>query len=202
MRYVGLPIFTKLAFPNIIKSFPDKKGKLFLTFDDGPDPATTPVILEILNAYRAKATFFCLGEKAELNNSVFQLIRNQGHSIGNHGYSHINGFKCSFDSFKNNVEKGNQVIKSSLFRPPYGKMKLSQYHWLQQNYKIVFWNVLTYDFDPYFSVDDILKVLFRKVTDGSIIVFHDSAGSLEKIEKVLPKFFEHFNGIDCCYIDS
>jgi peptidoglycan-N-acetylglucosamine deacetylase len=201
MRYVSLPVFTKLVFPNIIKSFPDKKGKLFLTFDDGPDPETTPAILELLKTYHARATFFCLGEKVLKFPSIFQSIIDSGHSVGNHGYSHISGYKCSLETFKNNVEKGNKLINSSLFRPPYGKIKFVQYLWLKQHYKIVLWDVLTYDFDPDFSAEDILNVLFHRVTEGSIIVFHDSAGSREKIENVLPKFFELFKGIECSSID-
>jgi peptidoglycan-N-acetylglucosamine deacetylase len=200
MRYVGLPIFTKLVYPQIIKSFPDQKGKLFLTFDDGHTPDATPSVLDILNQNNIKATFFCLGEKVLKHPSIYQSIINAGHSVGNHGYSHINGFKCSFDDFKNNVEKGNQVINSNLFRPPYGKMKYNQYHWLKQHYKIVLWDVLTYDFDPDFSVNDILKVLFCKVTDGSIIVFHDTLKTKAKIYEILPKLIEHFKGMECSSI--
>jgi peptidoglycan-N-acetylglucosamine deacetylase len=150
---------------------------LYLTFDDGPDTDSTPAILKILAMYNIKATFFCSGEAAEKNPELISKILSEGHIIGNHGYSHLNGWKTSIDTYIKDVEKAFPVTSTGLFRPPYGKLTLRQYNKLKRRFRIVFWDIMPYDFDRSFGGENCLKVLKRKIRPGSVNVLHDTKGS-------------------------
>lgn len=199
MRFINFPFLSRIIFPKIIKSFPNDKGKLFFTFDDGPDPKVTPLILDILRKYQVKASFFCLGENIEKYPKLFQKIKDDGHTVGNHGYKHLNGWKCSLNEFKENVEKGFQYSQSDLFRPPYGKLNIDQYFWIKRRYKIIAWDVMTYDFDPLLTEEDCYKIAVKHVKHGSIIVFHDNISAGEKNLLLLPKLIEHFLAKGCLF---
>ncbi|MBI4930841.1 MAG: polysaccharide deacetylase family protein [Bacteroidetes bacterium] len=187
------------------------RGSIFLTFDDGPIPEVTPQVLAILKEHHAKATFFCIGANIEKHPEVFRQIISEGHSIGNHTYNHLNGWKTKTKEYLENIEKCNvQIgryadvqmktnphISSSahshiLFRPPYGRMKLSQYSLLSTQYSVVMWDVLSGDFDEKTSKEKCLKNVLSNTREGSIIVFHDSVKAKEKLFYVLPKVLEHF----------
>jgi len=171
-----------------------------MTFDDGPHPEVTPVILKILTKYKAKATFFCLGENVKLYPEVLENIQKEGHSIGIHGYSHINGLKCSVNRYLENIDLATQFINSNLFRPPYGKMRMKQYRWIKECFKIVLWDVMSYDFDPNIPVEKIVEKVCSKIKDGSIIVFHDSLKAKEKVLSTLPLVLERLKEYECCPI--
>lgn len=190
MRFFNYPILGKWLYSKAITSFPEAKGKVFLTFDDGPHPDVTPEILKILDKYNAKATFFCLGEYVKLYPLVYKSIIKKGHSVGIHGYTHLNGLSCSLQGYLDNIDKASQLIKSNLFRPPYGKMKMKQYKWVAECFKIILWDVMSYDFDPSFTVENIVKTVCNNAKDGSIIVFHDSLKAKNKVVEALPIILE------------
>lgn len=150
---------------------------LFLTFDDGPDPESTPVILDILDKMHVKAVFFCNGNVAEMYPELIEKIRQRGHMTGNHGYYHLNGWKTAYKDYLHNTEKADATTSDKLFRPPYGKITYRQYRDLKKRYKIIFWDLMAYDFDGSFGPDRSAEVLKKKIRPGSIIVLHDSPRS-------------------------
>lgn len=148
-----------------------------LTFDDGPDPSSTPVILSLLETYDIKAMFFCCGANAERYPELIQSIISGGHITGNHSYSHPDGWKTTVRKYIYDIEKSSQFVPGRFFRPPYGRLKFCQYLKLKKHFKIVFWDLLPYDFDKSFPWEDSLKVLLRRIRPGSVIALHDSPGS-------------------------
>ncbi|HAM09474.1 MAG: hypothetical protein A2X04_10780 [Bacteroidetes bacterium GWF2_41_9] len=144
-----------------------------LTFDDGPDPSSTPVLLEILDRYKIKALFFCIGSRAEKYPDLVKRIIEEGHIMGNHTYSHLNGWSTSVKSYTRDVEKASALTSGKWFRPPFGRLRLLQYYRLKQKYKILFWDVMPYDFDDSFPPEDSLRILLKKIRPGSVIVLHD-----------------------------
>jgi peptidoglycan/xylan/chitin deacetylase (PgdA/CDA1 family) len=170
------------------------QAALYLSFDDGPNSEITPWVLETLKKHNAKATFFCIGKKAEENAAILNRILADGHSIGNHSYSHPNGWKTGFKEFIKDVESCSKSINSKLFRPPYGRIGLRQMAALQKkNYRIVLWDVLSGDFDPKLSKEQCLKNVLQNSRNGSIIVFHDTEKAFEKLSYVLPLVLEHYH---------
>jgi peptidoglycan/xylan/chitin deacetylase (PgdA/CDA1 family) len=163
---------------------------LYLSFDDGPHPDTSPPILEILDRYGIKATFFCVGENVEKHPDVFKMIRDKGHGIGNHSYNHLKGWKSDWKEYIENVEKCNSLVNSTLFRPPYGKMTRSQRKQLKDKYNIIMWTVLSRDYDAKVSRERCLKKTWKHTKPGAIIVFHDHLKSISKVNYVLPKYIE------------
>ncbi|MCX7986033.1 MAG: polysaccharide deacetylase family protein [Bacteroidales bacterium] len=176
----------KLVYPGAIRRIENQKNTIFFTFDDGPDPQVTPQVLYLLNRFGAKATFFCLGQNVEKYPTLFNEIKAQGHSIGNHGYAHIDGFKCTNDEFLKNAEKGYFLTHSRLFRPPYGRMKPIQYQWVKRRYKIVLWDTMSEDYDEKKSATEIINHVTSSITHGSIVVFHDTLQAQKNLFEVLP----------------
>ena len=154
---------------------------LCLTFDDGPDRYTTLPILEILEGFGIKAIFFCSGTLAEANPDIINRIRSEGHIIGNHGYEHLSGFKTPSDLYTDNVQAASGLTSSKIFRPPYGQITPTQYHILSRSYRIVFWDVMVYDFDPDFHYTRSLKILKTCIRAGSIVVLHDKPRSTARL---------------------
>lgn len=152
----------------------------------------TDRILEILDRYSARATFFCTGRNVERYPELFERIRSQGHGIGNHGYDHRSGKHCSDANYLADVERASRSIPSSLFRPPYGRMRRKQARLLAQRYRIVMWEVLSGDFDRGLSGMDCVEPLLRYSRPGSILLFHDSEKAKERVLEALPKVLEHF----------
>jgi len=196
MRLVKIPRFYKFLYPKIKKSFPDAKGKLFLTFDDGPDPEVTPLILKILKDYQVKATFFCIGKNVEKFPEPFQQIINEKHTLGNHTFDHLNGFKTKSNFYINNIDKAQKIIDSKLFRPPYGKMKFNQYRSIIKKFQIILWDVLSYDFDQSINAGECAEIVLKHAKDGSIIVFHDSKKAKERVIKALPIILGYYKKHD------
>ncbi len=176
---------------------------LFLTFDDGPIPEVTPQILSILKKYNAKATFFCIGENVKKHPEIFRQILEHGHSVGNHTYNHLNGWKTSNDDYFENILKCDEALKfefrisksafSNLFRPPYGRIKLSQVRKIKKKFRVIMWDVLSEDYNKEISGEKCFQNVVSSASNGSIIVFHDSEKARERVLYALPKVMEHFS---------
>lgn len=204
MYLVKTPQFVQKLFPNFVWKIPTTEKQLYLTFDDGPTSDLTPWILEQLEAYNAKATFFCVGEQIEQHPDNFKLITEAGHSIGNHTYSHPNGWGAENIGYFHNVRRCAELVKSDLFRPPYGRLMPKQVQFLERHYQIIMWDVMAGDFDDKLSKEDCLKNVLKNAKKGSIVVLHDNEKSKEQIQYVLPRILEHYanKGFEFCDIAS
>lgn len=183
----------KLIFKNQIWKIPAQNKTLYLTFDDGPIPEVTPWVLEVLKHYNVKATFFCIGDNVRKYPEILEHVISQGHSIGNHTFNHLKGWKHSKKEYTNNVLACSNVLptNTSLFRPPYGKITPTQSKYLRRlGYKIIMWDVLSMDYDTTTTKTVCLANVIDNVEDGSIIVFHDSIKAFKNLKYVLPKSLE------------
>lgn len=178
------PGFLSKFFPSILWNS-DSDERLRLSFDDGPNPDSTPQILAALDKKNIKASFFCLGEQVKKYPQIFDSISQKGHLIGSHGFKHLSGWKTSSKEYLRNVELGREYIESEYYRPPYGRMTISQFQKLNKDYKIVMWDVMPGDFDPSVNKATVLHNIKKKAKSNSIIVLHDSPSSLEKVTYVL-----------------
>lgn len=183
-----------LSGPGLTWQMQDEDKSLYLTFDDGPSPETTPLILEILDSFNAKATFFCVGENVEKHPGSFRMYIEAGHEVGNHSYNHPKGWETDTDSYLANVQRCSEVVKSTLFRPPYGKMTRSQQKALRENYDIIMWTVLSRDYDSGVDAQTCLEKTWNYTRPGAIILFHDSTKTIEKLKYVLPRYLELAKG--------
>lgn len=176
---------------SLIWKLPNTENRLFLTFDDGPIPQLTAEILKILSNFEVKASFFCVGENIQNHPHLYDRIIADGHDVGNHSYNHLSGWKTPAPNYVQNVKKANELISSTLFRPPYGQIRYDQIKLLKTHYQIIMWSILSGDFDPKLSPEECLfNVLQSK--SGDIVVFHDNIKSTEKVLFALPRFLEHF----------
>ena len=160
---------------------------VYLTFDDGPIPESTPFILQTLREFGIKATFFMVGDNVRKYPELYEQIVKEGHQVGNHTHNHISGFRNSLHDYCYNVEKANAYIHSTLMRPPHGWMRMVQYAWLCRKYKIVMWDLVTRDYSKLMTAEDIFNNVKRYARNGSIITFHDSLKSIEKLHYALPE---------------
>lgn len=189
------PQFIKGIFHNYIWDMPllDKKT-IYLTFDDGPNPDITPWVLQTLKQYQAKATFFCIGDNAKKYPDVLQQTISDGHSIGNHTFNHLKGWKTDTQTYIENVEMANVILNTKLFRPPYGRITNKQAKILQkQGYTIVMWSIISFDWEADLKEEDCLNNVINHAKDGSIIVFHDSYKAAKNMQYALPKVLDFFS---------
>lgn len=193
-NWVKTNTWIKKIFNNLVWDIPNSDKRIYLTFDDGPIPNVTEWVLEILKSEDIKATFFCIGDNIQKHSEVYKRILAEGHQTGNHTFNHLNGWNtetnhyienfklCETEHLKLNTEH------SFLFRPPYGKIKPSQSKTIRQfGYKIIMWDVLSYDFDSTVSEEKCLENVISNTEQGSIIVFHDSVKAEKKLKYALPK---------------
>ena len=169
---------------------------LYLSFDDGPHPSITPFVLDELKKYNARATFFCIGKNVASHPDVYRRILNEGHAVGNHTNDHLNGWKTSDDIYMENIKQAGRIIDSTLFRPPYGRMKKTQAGKLlavRSNVRIIMWDVLSGDFDTGISKEKCLRNVLRNSSAGAIIVFHDSEKAEERMRFALPQVLKYFS---------
>ena len=189
------PRWFRALFPaSVIWRFPRKEKTVYLTFDDGPIPEVTPFVLDLLEEYGIKATFFCVGENVRKYPEVFEQIKEAGHSVGNHTFNHLKGFKCTTVDYAKNVIKADKYIKSPLFRPPHGQIRFFQLLRLMRKYKIVMWDVITRDYESQLSGESVLNIVKEYTRNGSIIVFHDSLKAEKNMKYALPKAIEFLMG--------
>src|SRR5690625_1095204 len=184
------PFWLRLFSKKCIWKLNPAAKTVYITFDDGPNPQSTPFILEQLEKYNAKATFFCIGKNVVENPDLFQAIFDKGHTIGNHSHNHLNGWKTKTSAYVANVMEAKKYIPSLFFRPPYGKIKPTQIRALTKkmpDIKIIMWDILSGDFDPKRQPQDCLQQVLFKFRSGSIIVFHDSNKAWERMSYVLPR---------------
>lgn len=174
---------------------------LYISFDDGPVPEITDFVLETLEKYQAKATFFCVGENVQKYPHVYHSILKHNHHVGNHTYNHLNGWKTDNPVYFENIalceatmklQSGVALPRRKLFRPPYGKIKRSQIKHIRQNYLVVMWDILSGDFDPNFDAEKCLKKSIAHTQSGTIIIFHDSYKAEKNLKYVLPRYLDHF----------
>jgi len=195
MYLIKTPQFIQNMFPHFTWRIPTNEKQIFLTFDDGPIPEVTPWVLEQLEKYNAKASFFCVGDNIRKYPEIFQQVKNAGHTIGNHTMNHLNGWATENLTYFHNIRQGASQAKTSLFRPPYGRVTPKQTQFLLRHYRIVMWDVLSGDFDTNISPDQVLKNVVQHAVPGSIVVFHDSIKSQERLEYALPKVLAHFSAL-------
>jgi len=189
-------IFQHISQKDIIWKINTSNKEIFLTFDDGPVERVTDFVLEELSKYNAKATFFCVGDNVRKHTNIYQKIIEQNHSVGNHTFHHLNGWNYSLHSYIANVKMSDVLLKTKLFRPPYGKITPLQRKELQKDYYVILWSVIPGDFDKKISKEKCLeRAIDNSDNPGSIIVFHDSYKAEEKIRFVLPNFLKHFNDL-------
>lgn len=189
------PFWLKALYPDFVWKMPDREKSLYLTFDDGPIPEVTEKVLDTLHQYRAKATFFCIGDNVRKYPEVFQKVKEQQHSIGNHTFNHLNGWNTPLSEYQENIEKCHHQlgIETTLFRPPYGRIKKKQARQvLNSRLKIVMWDVLSGDFSKDLSPETCLKKTIQYSRPGSILLFHDSLKAEKNMTYALPRVLDHF----------
>jgi len=191
---VKTPVLLKAAYANCVWHIKEHANSVYLTFDDGPHPLITPFVLDELQKYQAKATFFCIGKNVALYPDVFKRIIDEGHSVGNHTQNHLNGWKTENIDYYKNIKAASKYINTRLFRPPYGRITYAQaigVNRLFPDAKIIMWDVLSGDFDTKLSPEDCLQNVIKSTTAGSIIVFHDSEKAWDRLQFTLPLFLKH-----------
>ena len=187
------PKIIQKFFPNYFWRFYSSAKDIYLTFDDGPTPEITTFVLDELQKYKAKATFFCIGKNVKKYPAILERIKKEGHSIGNHTFNHLNGFKTNNTDYIENIQQAAKLIESNLFRPPYGRLKTSQARSIiRAGYKVVMWDVLSADFDTTITPEKCLKNVLSKTSSGSIVVMHDSIKAKDKIFYALPKILNYY----------
>ena len=190
-----------VQFPDVLRPFMGKllwrksssEKVIYLTFDDGPVPEVTPLVLDLLDEYNLKATFFCVGENVEKYPGIYNEVLRRGHKTGNHTFNHLKGVSVSTEEYIANVEKAAKSIESKLFRPPYGRLKSKQRKALKAGYEIVMWDVITYDYNSNLSPITIMQNIKRYSRNGSLVVFHDSVKAERNMLTVLPLAIEYWN---------
>ena len=187
------PLIYRWLFPGTFWRLPNPKGNpknVYLTFDDGPIPEMTPWILEMLDKYKIKATFFCVGENVQQYPALYNLLLEKGHRVGNHTFNHLQGIRIQSKNYIRNVAEAAKYIESDLFRPPHGHMRFPQLSRLRKMFRIIMWDVVTRDYSPHVTAKGVLNNIKKYTRNGSIIVFHDSLKAKGRIEEALPKAIE------------
>ena len=193
MYLVKTPWLLKQFYPGLTWNMPRNKRCIYLTFDDGPIPIVTPFVLKNLERYQAKATFFCIGDNVDKHPDVFKAVKAGGHAIGNHTFNHLKGWKTEDATYLENFLKCDGQLHTSLFRPPYGRIKKSQIRSLttaKPGLNLIMWDVLSGDFDQNLKPEDCLNNVIKHAEAGSIVVFHDSLKAFARLEYVLPRAME------------
>ena len=193
MYTIKTPWLLKALYPGMTWNKDRHSRCIYLTFDDGPIPVVTPFVLNILKQYDAKATFFCIGDNVRKHPEIFEQIKQDGHVIGNHTYNHLKGWGTPDATYLDNFLRADELINSSLFRPPYGRMKRSQVQLLKETkpgLQVIMWDVLSADFDITISPEKCLQNVCKNTKSGSVVLFHDSLKARERMEYALPAAME------------
>ncbi|MCF6181942.1 polysaccharide deacetylase family protein [Lutibacter sp.] len=197
---VKTPKVVKHIFSNWKWKFSTLEKVIYLTFDDGPTPKITTWVLNELKKHKAKATFFCVGKNVVNHPKIVSTVINEGHTIGNHTHNHAKGLNMTTDKYLLEVASGEKAIlkttkiKPNLFRPPYGKFKISQAKQIRKKgYKIIMWDVLSADFDTSITKEQCLHNVIKNTENGSVVTFHDSKKAIENLKYVLPKILKYYS---------
>ncbi|WP_285009335.1 polysaccharide deacetylase family protein [Pedobacter faecalis] len=195
MYLIKSPRLLKWYYPELTWHMERTDKVIYLTFDDGPIPDVTPFVLKTLRMFEAKATFFCIGDNVRKYPEIFSALKDEGHSIGNHTFNHLKGWKTHDKIYLENFELCQEITGTELFRPPYGRIRKSQIAEIKRRYpnlKVVMWDVLSGDFDLQLSPVKCLNNVLTHTENGSIVVFHDSQKAFDRLKYALPKTLEHF----------
>ncbi|MCA0362553.1 MAG: polysaccharide deacetylase family protein [Bacteroidetes bacterium] len=186
-----------IIFPKYLWQVDTSEKVIYLTFDDGPVPDYTEFVLSELDKFKAKATFFCVGENIKKHPEIFQKILINGHKVGNHTHNHLKGWNTDNGLYLENFRQCQDTIEtfavSHFFRPPYGRIKRKQASEILKTHKIVMWSVLTRDYDKDYEKERCLKNAIRKTENGAIVLFHDSEKAWKNLSYVLPRYLEYFS---------
>ena len=184
------PLLYRVLFPECVWRLHRKRKCVYLTFDDGPIPEVTPWVLDTLDHYGVKATFFCVGDNVRRNPELFEEIKRRGHNVGNHTMNHLQGIKVTSQRYLRNVLEAHRYINSPLFRPPHGLLRWAQASILREQFTIVMYDLVTRDYSNKLSGEDVLNNVKRYARKGSIIVFHDSLKAEKNLKYALPRAIE------------
>ena len=190
----------RAQFPDLLRPFLGKltwrknpsEKVIYLTFDDGPVPEVTPQVLDMLDRYQVKATFFCVGENVQKYPGLYAEVLRRGHKTGNHTFNHLKGSEVSNIDYTANVQRAAEYIHSNLFRPPYGRITYKQKKVLRNDYEIIMWDVLTQDYNRNLAPDKIMDIIKRYSRKGSIVIFHDSIKAKNNMLSVLPLAIQYW----------
>ncbi|MCQ2258438.1 MAG: polysaccharide deacetylase family protein [Bacteroidaceae bacterium] len=177
-------------YPSAIWRMNPSEKAVYLTFDDGPIPESTPWLIETLDRYNVKATFFMVGDNVRKYPELLELIKSHGHRLGNHTFNHIGGLTVSSGRYLRNANEADKLIQSNLFRPPRGWMRNRQYIRLRQHYTIIMWDLVTRDYSSRLTAEDVVENVKKYSRPGAIITFHDSLKSIDKLKTALPQSIE------------
>ncbi|MEI6151781.1 MAG: polysaccharide deacetylase family protein [Chitinophagia bacterium] len=199
MYLVKTPFWLRAFYPSCTWKIPGTEKVIYLSFDDGPHAEATPFVLAELKKFNAKASFFCIGKNVAAHQNLYAQIIQEGHTVGNHTYDHVNGWKTDTAHYIQNIEQAGELIQSNLFRPPYGRITNAQIKKIKADktiaQEIIMWDVLSGDFDLTLSPEACAKNVIKNTRAGSIVVFHDSAKAFERLQVALPMVLEYFSGL-------
>ena len=183
--FVKTPSIAKYLYPSLVWKKNTEQKKIWITFDDGPDEKVTPFLVNLLGKFNIKATFFIIGSQAKKHPELVKLIINNGHKIGNHSFSHLSGYSTKNNKYLQDVEQAKKYIDSDIFRPPYGKITPFQIKNLKKDFKIIMWDIMSWDFKENISSNKIFRNVMDNVESGSIILFHNNLKSYKNLKKSL-----------------
>jgi peptidoglycan/xylan/chitin deacetylase (PgdA/CDA1 family) len=185
------PKLYRIFFPGALWRINPGEKSVYLTFDDGPIPEITPWVLDLLDKYNIKATFFCVADNIRKYPEVYQMIKDRGHPVGNHTFHHLQGLRSATKLYVEDVRLADTYIQNNrLFRPPHGHLRLSQFFRLRKRYKIIMWDVVTRDYSWRMTAEKVFEAVKKYTRNGSIIVFHDSVKAGDRMRESLPKSIE------------
>ena len=196
MYLVKTPKWLKLLYPGLVWNLNRHSRDIYLTFDDGPIPIVTPFVLKTLEEFNARATFFCIGDNIVKHPDIFEAVKAAGHTIGNHTFNHLRGWKTPTDVYAQNYSQCQQYTQGQWFRPPHGRIKRQQVRALQQlkpEIKIAMWDVLSGDFDVKLSPEACLQNVLKHTKPGALVVFHDSLKAQARMQYALPRALAYWS---------
>lgn len=188
-----IPKFIQNIFINCEFKIKDSQKTIYLTFDDGPVPDVTIEVLNLLDKYNAKATFFCVAQNIIKHPEVFEEIKKRGHRLGNHTFHHLKGWKTKDEEYFSDIKMADELVCSNLFRPPYGRIKPQQFLFLRKIYRIILWSVISYDYNSLLSKRRVWKNVRNNITDNDIVLFHDNIKAKENMLYALNNTLSFFS---------